>query len=110
LEALNAKQQVRHSLMRQYPAFFGMGVGKSLDNPKEAALVIYVDRKRIPSALPAIVSGIRTRFVIMDRLHVTRSYATNVQATPRCLPGSSAQPPSQFDPSSLARTHRPALD
>ena len=43
-QAIAVKQQVAASLMRQNPAFFGVGVGQSLDNPREAALVIYVDR------------------------------------------------------------------
>jgi hypothetical protein len=73
-QAVGIKNQVAASLMRQTPAFFGVGVGQSLDNPREAALVIYVDRNRLPAQLPATVDGLRTRYVIMDRLHVTRSY------------------------------------
>jgi len=73
--AVAAKQQVARSLMKQNPAFFGVGVGQSLDNPREAALVIYVDRKLLPAQLPQVVGGLRTRYVVMDRLHVTRSYA-----------------------------------
>jgi hypothetical protein len=72
--AVALKQQVARSLMKQNPAFFGVGVGQSLDNPREAALVIYVDRK-LPAQLPQSVAGLRTRYVVMDRLHVTRSYA-----------------------------------
>jgi hypothetical protein len=75
-EAISAKQQVEQSLMKQNPAFFGIGVGQSFDNPDEAALVIYVDRKQIPASLPATINGLRTRYIIMDRLHVTRSYLT----------------------------------
>jgi hypothetical protein len=73
--AVAQKQQVARSLMKQNPAFFGVGVGQSLDNPREAALVIYVDRKLLPAQLPQNVGGLRTRYVVMDRLHVTRSYA-----------------------------------
>jgi hypothetical protein len=73
-QAVTAKEQVAQTLMQQNPAYFGVGVGQSLDNPREASLVIYVDRKQIPAALPPIVNGLRTRYVIMDRLHVTRSY------------------------------------
>jgi hypothetical protein len=73
-QAVTAKEQVAQSLMQQNPAYFGVGVGQSLDNPREASLVIYVDRKQIPTALPPVVNGLRTRYVIMDRLHVTRSY------------------------------------
>jgi hypothetical protein len=73
-QAVAAKEQVAQSLMQQNPAFFGVGVGQSLDNPREAALVIYVDRNQVPATLPPVVNGLRTRYVIMNRLHVTRSY------------------------------------
>jgi len=84
-QALAAKQQMARSLM-QNPAFFAVGVGQSLDNPREAALVIYVDRRMIPAQLPATVDGLRTRYVVMDRMHVTRSYAGSVQRRSRCMP------------------------
>jgi hypothetical protein len=80
------KQQLAHGLMLQNPAFFGVGVGQSLDNPKEAALVIYVDRKRVPVQLPATIGGLRTRYIVMDRLHVTRSYAAPMQTKVHCVP------------------------
>jgi hypothetical protein len=94
-QALAAKQQAAHDLMKRDPAFFAVGVGQSLDNPKEAALIVYVDRKRVPSSLPAVVQGLRTRYLFMDRLHVTRSYATAVPSTLHCLPESK---PVRFDP------------
>ncbi len=73
-QAVAAKEQVAQSLMQQNPAYFGVGVGQSLDNPREASLVVYVDRRQVPATLPPIINGLRTRYVIMDRLHVTRSY------------------------------------
>jgi hypothetical protein len=73
-QAVVAKDQVAQSLMQQNPAYFGVGVGQSLDNPEEASLVIYVDRRQVPATLPPITNGLRARYVIMDRLHVTRSY------------------------------------
>jgi hypothetical protein len=72
-QAVAAKEQVARSLM-QNPAYFGVGVGQSLDNPQEASLVIYVDRRQLPATLPPVINGLRTRYVVMDRLHVTRSY------------------------------------
>jgi len=83
-QAVAIKQQFARSLMKQNGAFFGAGVGQSLDNPKEAALVIYVDRRQIPAQLPSSIDGLRVRYVIMDRLHVTRSYATGLEARSRC--------------------------
>ena len=53
--------EVAQSLMKQNPAFFGIGVGQSLDNPREAAMVIYVDRTEVSASLPATINGLRTR-------------------------------------------------
>ncbi|HVZ82540.1 MAG TPA: hypothetical protein VG893_02615 [Terracidiphilus sp.] len=75
-QALETKRQAARGLLERNPAFFGVGVGQSLDNPREAALVIYVDRRRAPGALPPVIAGLRTRYIVMDRLHVTRSFAT----------------------------------
>jgi hypothetical protein len=102
-QALTVKRQVAHPLMQQNPAFFGVGVGQSLDNPREAALVIFVDRKHIPARLPSTVSGIRTRYVVMDRLHVTRSYATPFESRRHCIPHAKASQTGTFDPESLVR-------
>lgn len=90
--ALQVKQQVAHALMRGTPAFFAVGVGISLDNPRQAALVIYVDRNHVPAALPAEIDGVRTRYVEMDRLHVTRSYLQAAAASPHCMPRRTPQP------------------
>ncbi|MGA3372645.1 MAG: hypothetical protein ABSC48_12895 [Terracidiphilus sp.] len=83
--AVAIKNQAAAGLMRQNPAFFGVGVGQSLDNPREAALVIYVDRNRLPAQLPATVDGLRARYVVMDRLHVTRSYAAPAPSRLHCM-------------------------
>ena len=95
--AVAIKQQIAQSLMKRNPAFFGVGVGQSLDNPKEAALVIYVDRKQVPAQLPSTVDGLRTRYIVMDRLHVTRSYAAPVQSKSHCMPHPAAGQPASFD-------------
>ena len=85
-QALAVKRQIAHKLMQQNPAFFAVGVGQSLDSPREAALVIYVDRNRIPADLPSVVAGLRTRYIMMDRLHVTRSYSNALAPVHRCTP------------------------
>ena len=96
--ATAVKSQSATSLMRHNPAFFGVGVGQSLDNPREAALVVYVDRNRIPAQLSATVDGVRTRYVVMDRLHVTRSYATAAPSRLHCMAHTPARGPQRFDP------------
>jgi hypothetical protein len=100
-QALAVKHQVARSLMAQNSAFFGVGVGQSLDDPREPALVIYVDRTRIPNRLPQSIRGLRTRYVVMDRLHVTRSYATSIRSTSHCLPEPTPASRDGFDPASL---------
>lgn len=100
-QAVSTKQQIVAGLMSQNPAFFGVGVGQSLDNPKEAALVIYVDRRQVPATLPATISGMRVRYVIMERLHVTRSYATGLQSRSRCMSHVVTTLPSANDPFGL---------
>ena len=102
-QAIAVKQRIARTLMRQNPAFFGVGVGQSLDNPREAALVIYVDRKKAPAQLPATIDGLRTRYVLMERLHVTRSYAQPVQPRSHCTSIPASGGTSTFDAQSLTR-------
>ncbi len=101
-QAIAVKQRIARNLMRQNPAFFGVGVGQSLDNPKEAALVIYVDRKKAPPQLPAIIDGLRTRYVLMDRLHVTRSYLEPMRPRSHCMGRPAAGSAASFNPDHLA--------
>jgi hypothetical protein len=109
-QAAAIKSQVAAGLMRQNPAFFGVGVGQSLDNPREAALVLYVDRNRLPAQLPSTVDGLRTRYVIMDRLHVTRSYAAAAPSRQHCMAHKPAVQPLRFDPLSLFQPRRLPLN
>jgi hypothetical protein len=102
-QAVAVKNQVAASLMRQNPAFFGVGVGQSLDNPHEAALVIYVDRNRLPVQLPATVDGLRVRYIVMDRLHVTRSYAATAPSKPHCMAHTPTGEPARYDLLDLVR-------
>jgi hypothetical protein len=46
-----------------YPEVEAVGVGASLDNPGEAAIVLFVARGQPRTGIPASVDGIRTRFV-----------------------------------------------
>jgi len=97
--AADVKERLAHTLMRQNPAYFGVGVGQSLDNPHEGALVIYVDRHHTPASMPAAMDGVRARYVEMDRLHVTRSYASTTRSSLHCVPHSIVEP----DPEKLMR-------
>jgi hypothetical protein len=102
-QAVIIKNQTAAGLMRQNSAFFGVGVGQSLDNPREAALVIYIDRNRLPAQLPVMVDGLRTRSVVMERLHVTRSYATMAASRQHCKLHKATGMPAHFDPHDVLR-------
>jgi hypothetical protein len=102
--ALQAKQQARQWMLEN-PAVFGLGVGQSLDNPREAALVVYVDRNRMPAELPQTLGGVRTRYIVMDRLHVTRSYMSAGPAR-HCL----ARPETEPEPDELVRERESKLN
>ena len=82
--AVAVKESIAAGLMKQTPAFFGVGVGQSYDDPAQPALVVFVDRNHIPAALPATIGGLRTRYVIMNRLHVTQGYASPIPTRSRC--------------------------
>jgi len=106
---VNAKQQIARRIMKEHPAFFGVGVGQSLDNPREAALIIYVDRKAVPAEMPATFNGLRTRYILMDRMHVSRSYATSIQPRVHC-PGPRIEQQSGDDLHDLLRPRIPGLE
>ena len=90
--------------MQQNPAFFGVGVGQSLDNPREAALIIYVDRNQVPAVLPPVINGLRTRYVIMNRLHVTRSYLEGpVRSMGHCMSHPATHSESAFGATAVRR-------
>ncbi len=103
--AVSVKQQIAKSLLRSNPSFFGVGVGQSYDNPRDAVLVIYVDRREVPASLPATIGGLRTRYIIMDRLHVTRSYAKGLQTRSRCM-SHAVRGASMNDPFGIDRKQR----
>jgi hypothetical protein len=82
--ASQIKRQYASTLMKSTPAFFAIGVGQSLDDSRQPALVIYVDRRMIPLELPKSIGGLRTRYIVMDRLHVTRSYLEPAPSQSHC--------------------------
>ncbi len=103
-QAVAVKRQIAQTLMQQNPAFFGVGVGQSYDDPSQAALVIFVDQEHVPAQLPATIDGLRTRYVVMNRLHVTRAYATGLQSRSRCMIRTAA-PKRKSDPFHLSNLH-----
>jgi hypothetical protein len=67
------------------PAFFGVGVTQSYDNPAEAALLVLVDLTKTPRSMPDVAGGLRIRYMRINRLHVTRSKFAPAQQAPRCV-------------------------
>ncbi|HEY0757949.1 MAG TPA: hypothetical protein VGD59_01700 [Acidisarcina sp.] len=75
-DVLTAAGKVQKDYAKQLmadPAIFGVGVTQSYDDPSAAALLVLVDAHQTPVSTPALVGGLRVRYVFLDRLHVTRS-------------------------------------
>jgi hypothetical protein len=91
-EVLRAAAAVQRQFAPQLmadPAFFGVGVTQSHDNPAEAALLVLVDLTKTPRSMPEQAGGLRLRYLRVNRLHVTRSKLSPVEQAPRCaLPSS----------------------
>lgn len=83
-QVLAVKQRNAANLLKSTPALIGVGVGQSLDNPNDAALILFVDRRKVSGALPESIEGQRVRIILMDRLHVTRSHGTPARNTGSC--------------------------
>ena len=84
LRAAAAVQRQSAPQLMADPAFFGVGVTQSYDNPAEAALLVLVDLTKTPRSMPDVVGGLRLRYVRVNRLHVTRSKLAPVAQEPRC--------------------------
>jgi hypothetical protein len=65
-------QQYAQQLLTD-PSIFGVGVAQSLDNPEEPALLVLIDPDIAPRAMPATIGGLRVRYMMLHRFHVTRS-------------------------------------
>ncbi len=81
--AASVQRQFAPQLMAD-PAFFGVGVTQSYDNPGEAALLVLVDLTKTPQSMPHVVGGLRVRYVRINRLHVTRSKLAPAPRASRC--------------------------
>jgi hypothetical protein len=75
LNAARAVQKQQSAHLMSDPAFFGVGVTQSQDNPSEAALMIFIDRTRTPRSQPATVGGLRVRYRTMNPIKVNYSAA-----------------------------------
>ena len=75
LDAARSVQRQHAAQLMSDPAFFGVGVSQSQDNPSEAALMIFIDRTRTPRSQPATVGGLRVRYRIMNPIKVNYSTA-----------------------------------
>jgi hypothetical protein len=91
------KQRNAASLLKSNPALFGVGVGQSLDNPSDAALVLFVDRRKVSGKLPEAIEGQRVRTILMDRLHVTRSHGTPARSAGNCFSARHLVPTAEDD-------------
>jgi hypothetical protein len=88
--AAGVQRQFAPQLMAD-PAFFGVGVTQSYDNPAEAALLVLLDLTKTPLSMPDQIGGLRLRYLRVNRLHVTRSKLAPAEQAPRCALPSSRQ-------------------
>jgi hypothetical protein len=84
LRAAAAVQRQSAPQLMADPAFFGVGVTQSYDNPAEAALLVLVDLTKTPRSMPDVAGGLRIRYMRINRLHVTRSKLAPMAQAPRC--------------------------
>ena len=70
LDAARSSQKQYVGQLMSDPAFFGVGVTQSQDNPSEAALVVFIDKTKTPRAQPATVGGLRVRYRMMNPIRV----------------------------------------
>jgi hypothetical protein len=84
LRAAAAVQRQSAPRLMADPAFFGVGVTQSYDNPAEAALLVLVDLAKTPQSMPDVSGGLRVRYLSVNRLHVTRSKFAPISQAPRC--------------------------
>jgi hypothetical protein len=89
--AAGVQRQFAPQLMTD-PAFFGVGVTQSYDNPAEAALLVLTDLTKSPRSMPDVVGGLRVRYMRINRLHVTKSKFAPAEQAPRCMPPAMSQP------------------
>jgi hypothetical protein len=73
LEAAKAVQKQHAAQLMGDPAFFGVGVTQSQDNPSEAALMVFIDRTRTPRTQPSTVGGLRVRYRTVNPIKVNYS-------------------------------------
>ena len=73
LDAAKTIQKQQASQLMNDPAFFGVGVTQSQDNPSEAALMVFIDRTRTPRSQPATVGGLRVRYRTMNPIKINYS-------------------------------------
>ena len=108
-QVLQVKRRNSAALLRANPSIFGIGVGQSLDNPNDAAIVLFVDRKKPADNLPVAIDGQRVRLVMMDRLHVTRAHGIPGQRRSSCgVPSRAIESPDD-PPNTLPDLFKPQI-
>jgi len=99
LRTAQSVQQTNAKRLMADPAIFGVGVTQSRDNPAEAALLVLVEISRTPHSIPAVIGGLRVRYVFLHRFHVTRSKHAGAPHPSACaLRSLAAGTPAKFDP------------
>lgn len=91
IDAAIAVKQRYSAVIRRDPAVFGVGVGKSRDNPAEPAITIFVDRTQTPQSLLTSLGGFRVQYLYeeppraYDWKHTGNPSPASVSCSPKSL-------------------------
>ncbi len=91
IDAAIAIKQRYSAAIRRDPAVFGVGVGKSRDNPTEPAITIFVDRSQTPQSVETTLGGIRVQYLYeeppraYDWKHTGNPSPASISCSPKTL-------------------------
>ncbi len=67
IQRATAIKDVYAQAMLALPGLVGIGVGRSADDPAKPALVVYIEKGKLATAIPAVIDGLRTKVIEGDR-------------------------------------------
>jgi hypothetical protein len=91
IDAAIAVKQRYSAAVRHDPAVFGIGVGKSRDNPSEPAISVFVDRGQTPQSLQTTLGGFRVQYLYeeppraYDWKHTGNPSPASISCSPKSL-------------------------
>jgi hypothetical protein len=106
LRAQTAAEAAGASLTNPAGGILGVKSGTSLDSPAEGAVIVYVDRTKIPVAVPQTINGVRTQVIATEALAVARDAAPSA---PNTVPGIALSADTLANAEAVVRQQSPTL-